>query len=255
MSEPRPSRKRSGGPCVDLGEARYQRQADADVEYEQHAPVESYDQRPEAEQAEAPYATAGRERPEHHRRAAPRTLSSAASPLVQKRPHPVTVKAQHHEIAVRYARGRGPYDPLGHRLAEVSKLAMHRRRTGRQDVEFDVLIRRMQAHPNAWSRSMVAKATRLTWGERVALKIKTIPPDLPAEEFKRLRVARKQKLDRERQQRNRAKKVRVSADHRSLNDAKPWVAEGISRATWFRRKRGKQLLAELRREVEILSRR
>src|SRR5205807_824722 len=95
-----------------------------------------------------------------------------------KRPEPAVAKARLRENAKHYAkkyRDRfGPYDRGRHRLAEVSKIAMHRRRIGRDDLDFNPLLKSMKTDPShIWSPRMVSIATQLTWDEYQELGIRT----------------------------------------------------------------------------------
>jgi len=80
----------------------------------------------------------------------------------------------------------------------------------------------------------------LTWYERQKLKIRTIAPvDLNSDEFAQKRKDCRREKARLRQGRRRRKagtKSRISYLATSLTKQQPWRAQGISRATWYRRR-------------------
>lgn len=94
------------------------------------------------------------------------------------------------------------------------------------------------------------KADALAWGlglkmeERTMLGITTIgAADMP----KAQRTKRRNAIKRRRQQAYRRKQgavPRAEYEAKSINRAKPWIAEGISRATWYRRRRETTAIAE-----------
>jgi hypothetical protein len=87
----------------------------------------------------------------------------------------------------------------------------------------------------------VAQLLCLSMVERDKLGIKTIgASDMTAVERKRFVHSRKLLRDRARQERIRrrqGRKSRKALKGKTTNDLKPWVAEDISRATWYRRRR------------------
>lgn len=80
----------------------------------------------------------------------------------------------------------------------------------------------------------------LTWAERMELGIKTIGAcDISKADRKKLAKERKRTRDRVRQEHRRraaGRSDRKSHAPQSLEQIKPWVADGISRATWYRRR-------------------
>jgi hypothetical protein len=93
-------------------------------------------------------------------------------------------------------------------------------------------IDRIAANPHKFSAATLGKLLRLTDAERTALGITTIRAiDVSWAEM----VARRRRRDRQyRAKRRLAKRASRPA---SLNQTKPWEAEGISRATWYRRRK------------------
>lgn len=93
------------------------------------------------------------------------------------------------------------------------------------------------ASPRRWKADALAWALRLTMEQRTMLGITTIGAfDVP----KSARTKLRKKRDRERkanQRRANGVKPRKVYEAQSISRAKPWIAEGISRATWYRRKR------------------
>lgn len=80
------------------------------------------------------------------------------------------------------------------------------------------------------------KIVNLRWEERKALSIKTMSPaDLTPLEFAKIRKEAKRAADRARDERKR-RATGAKAQGASMTITKPWLAEGVSRATWYRRK-------------------
>jgi hypothetical protein len=87
-----------------------------------------------------------------------------------------------------------------------------------------------------WERKpgarLLGQRLRLTNAEREQLKIKTIKPvDMTDDELDEQRRAKARARERRRRQ-ERGAKPRAQ----SLSRIKPWLAEGLSRRTWYRRK-------------------
>ena len=75
--------------------------------------------------------------------------------------------------------------------------------------------------------------------EREALKLRTIAPcDMTDMQLKELRRA-KDRARKQQARRHAGSKRREVYLARSMMKSKPWTSEGISRATWFRKRRGK----------------
>jgi hypothetical protein len=98
--------------------------------------------------------------------------------------------------------------------------------------ELDRLILEAGPEGKKWTAIRLGKALRLTNAERVKLGIRTIRPiDRTKAQLERDR--RERDAERKRQMRARTG-ARPRAQ--SAETAKPWIAEGISRRTWYRRK-------------------
>lgn len=86
----------------------------------------------------------------------------------------------------------------------------------------------------------VAKMLHVTMKERDELGLKTIGAcDVSEEERKAISKRIKQERDRIRQQQNRQAKgivPRGSYEASSAENLKPWIAAGVSRATWYRQR-------------------
>jgi hypothetical protein len=91
-------------------------------------------------------------------------------------------------------------------------------------------------HPKRWKADQLAWVLRLTEADRRALGITTIGA---IDMGKRERMARRRQRARARRMaKHRANGVRPRAEYlASVAKPKPWIVAGISRATWFRRKR------------------
>lgn len=92
------------------------------------------------------------------------------------------------------------------------------------------------ANPQKWKADALAWRMRLTKEDRRMLGVTTIGA---IDENKAARTKRRKALDRQRKENaRRAKgiKPRQSYEGQSISKSKPWIAEGISRASWYRRK-------------------
>ena len=102
------------------------------------------------------------------------------------------------------------------------------------------LIRYVLAKPLRWRADTLAREMNLTEAERRRLNIRSIGAvDMTKEERKqRRRLEQRQRTRRNRQERARRRgrqvKLRGEYEASSINRTKPWLALGISRATWYR---------------------
>lgn len=124
--------------------------------------------------------------------------------------------ARHAEIARRYARDNrekfGPYDRGRHRCAEVLRLAQHRRHQGRLDFDPEKVIADIRDNPRRWTARAIGDRLKLTWAERVALRLTTMDPcDISRAEFKRRKRQRRIVLTRERSRRYRQRQKAKNA--------------------------------------------
>jgi len=181
-------------------------------------------------------------------------------------------KAKHHEIAVRYRYGKKPMAIL--RCAHVDRWLNHvygdvlpdddagradcrimahhlARRSGdpviriagwianrapwMSETERGVLIAAVIAKPIKWKADTLGKLLGVTAALRTELKIYTIGAcDQTSAERAACRKTGKRKAKREKRRDQgimpRAEYLSASTEHK-----KPWLAEGISRRTWYRR--------------------
>lgn len=104
--------------------------------------------------------------------------------------------------------------------------------------EHKTIIGDALASPQKWKADALAWRLRLTKEERRMLGVTTIGA---IDENKAARTKRRRHLDRQRKENaRRAKgvKPRTVYEGQSVEQAQPWVEEGISRRTWYRRNRG-----------------
>src|SRR5882724_6348817 len=96
------------------------------------------------------------------------------------------------------------------------------------------------ANTQHWKADQLAWRLRLTAEERKVLGVTTIGA---VDENKAARTRRRRKLDRERKakaRRSKGSKSRNIYEANSTEQAMPWIDRGISRATWYRRKRDRE---------------
>ena len=94
------------------------------------------------------------------------------------------------------------------------------------------------ANPQKWTADALAWRMRLTKEDRRMLGVTTIGA---IDENKAARAKRRRQLDRQRKENaRRAKgvKPRKVYEGQSVEQAQPWLEEGVSRRTWYRRNRG-----------------
>jgi hypothetical protein len=103
-------------------------------------------------------------------------------------------------------------------------------------VDVDIIIAKVLAWPIRWRADTLAKRLRLTEAERRRLHICTIGAiDMTKAERKEARKLRQRQRDRVRR-RARGAKPRRDYEASSISRAKPWLALGISRRTWYRQR-------------------
>jgi hypothetical protein len=92
------------------------------------------------------------------------------------------------------------------------------------------------ANPQRWKADALAWRLRLTKEQRTMLGITTIGA---IDENKAARTKRRRAADRQRKEngrRSKGIKPRKVYEGQSISKAKPWLTEGISRASWYRRR-------------------
>lgn len=103
--------------------------------------------------------------------------------------------------------------------------------------EYSEIVPPILANPMCYKADALAWRFRLSMEERTMLGITTIGA---FDKSKAERTKLRKKRDRERKtnsRRARGIKPRKQYEQQSLSQQKPWIAEGISRATWYRRQR------------------
>ena len=101
----------------------------------------------------------------------------------------------------------------------------------------ETIIREVDAYPRKWRAATLGKILNYTGAEHRRLRLRTIAPmDMTLEE--RRDFSRILSNGRRRAKRTRSgMKTRAEYEANSLSKTKPWVAEGISRRTWYRRQK------------------
>jgi hypothetical protein len=186
------------------------------------------------------------------------------------------IKAKHREIAIRYRNGKKPVSMAPLRCAELRRLFVDRYGrvlpdddAGRDDArimchhlalmsgdqhirmkswltvwtpwmsadEVASLIANVIAKPIRWRADPMAARLGLKEADRARLGITTIGAvDMTKAEREAARKAQKREAKRE-QRRKHGTKPRAEYLATSAERTKPWIAEGISRRTWYRRNR------------------
>lgn len=98
------------------------------------------------------------------------------------------------------------------------------------------LVGRALANPQRWTADQLAWRLRLTKEQRNMLGITTIGS---IDESKAARSKRRRKRERERRMASRRAKgalPRTEYEKNAISRTKPWIADGISRASWYRRR-------------------
>jgi hypothetical protein len=102
--------------------------------------------------------------------------------------------------------------------------------------ELDQLIEAVLAKPRRWRADPIGKKINLLDIDRTRLGITTIgSADVTKEQRAARRKARKRE-DMKQRRKSAGAKPRADYEASSLARSKPWIAEGISRRTWYRRR-------------------
>jgi hypothetical protein len=88
-----------------------------------------------------------------------------------------------------------------------------------------------------WSADNLARFLGVTYAQRQALGIRTIGSIDVKKGARRVLRQRKDRLYRERKRRAAGARLRAEYEANSLSRIKPWLAQGISRSTWERKRR------------------
>lgn len=90
--------------------------------------------------------------------------------------------------------------------------------------------------PLRYRADKIAWKLKVTAAEREQLKLRTIGA-IDQTRHERQAIARQRKRERDRARRMaKGAKARKDYEGNSIEKSKPWIAEGVSRATWFRRR-------------------
>lgn len=109
--------------------------------------------------------------------------------------------------------------------------------------EAEALIAAALAKPIRWGADTLGKRVRLTWAERKKLKIGTIwAIDMSRAEAAAADLTAR-RISRRAERRSKGVKPRAEYEGAAIGHGKPWIAEGMSKATWYRRQ--KQAIPQL----------
>jgi hypothetical protein len=136
-------------------------------------------------------------------------------------------------VAWRWHNGQNSRDPAG-----AVKLAAERMGGSLSDGEADAILETADALRQRRTADKLARFLGVTFPQRRALGITTIGSIDITKGTRTL--LRKRKKRRYNEQRRRAQGVRPRTEYEesSLTRTKPWEAEGMSRRTWYRKRRG-----------------
>jgi hypothetical protein len=117
--------------------------------------------------------------------------------------------------------------------------------------EINRIVKKIRTKPRRFKSDTLGKLLRVTYDERTALKLSTIGCyDVSKAERSRRRKERR----RLKEQGRRRDKGAISREQyltNSLSRQRPWLAEGTSRRTWYRRRAA--LVAQLRADLSSCS--
>jgi hypothetical protein len=100
------------------------------------------------------------------------------------------------------------------------------------------ILETADALPRCCTADKLGKFLGVTYAQRQRLAITTIGSIDVNKRSRALLRKRKNRLHNERKRRAQGIRPRAAYEENSLMHIKPWEAEGISRRTWYRRKRG-----------------
>jgi hypothetical protein len=191
------------------------------------------------------------------------------------RPPDHIVRAKLHEIDVRYQNGRkvnkatlrvaeierlltyryGPILPdddsgrddtliMAHHLAQISGDASQRisawiarRAPWMQSEELERLTARVTGKPIRWLADTMGKRLNLTAADRRRLRIRTIGAVDKTKAERELELQARKADNKRSKRRKSGAKPRHEYEADAIGRGKPWIAEGISMATWYRRQK------------------
>ena len=118
---------------------------------------------------------------------------------------------------------------FAHKMPHVMKL--------RAPWATDKVLEEVLANPRKWKSERLGRLLNLTGKEWRELRIRIAPVDMPAKErrdYSRI-LSNGKRLKKRRTKGMKSRAEYLEAN--SLSQTKPWVAEGISRRTWYRRQK------------------
>jgi hypothetical protein len=98
------------------------------------------------------------------------------------------------------------------------------------------IISAVRGIPEPLTADQAAKMLGVTYEQRQRLGLTTIGAIDVNKEQRKERRKRRDREAKERKRRERGAKPRAEYEAKSLCKAKPWLAEGISRKTWYKRR-------------------
>jgi hypothetical protein len=108
--------------------------------------------------------------------------------------------------------------------------------------EIDGIVKKVTANPRRFKADTLGSILRVTYAERTKAGLQTIGSfDVPKAERTKMRKERKRQRDRERtrlRRRSNGAMARAVYLANAISRQQPWLAQGISRATWYRRQPG-----------------
>jgi hypothetical protein len=105
------------------------------------------------------------------------------------------------------------------------------------EVEASAITEEASIIRKCWTADNLARFLGVTYAQRQALGIRTIGSIDVKKGARRVLRQRKDRLYRERKRRAAGARPRAEYEANSLSRIKPWLAEGISRSTWERKRR------------------
>ena len=119
----------------------------------------------------------------------------------------------------------------------VTECARRMGRKGFTDAEAEAVVQEARATPTARSADELGRYLRLDYDTRQALSITTIGSYDVGKRERRRRRRERDRQAKEMKRREKGAKTRAEYEAQSISKAKPWVIEGISRKTWYKRQR------------------
>ena len=119
----------------------------------------------------------------------------------------------------------------------VMECARRMGRKGFTQAEAEAVIQEAEATPKARKADDLARYLRLDYDTRQALGITMIGAYDADKRERRRRRRERDRQAKERRRREKGARTRAEYEAKSISKAKPWVTEGISRKTWYKRQK------------------